>query len=217
VLGHRTALLTNRRVVLLQDSGGQLAPLATVPLPAPFGDLDRIEAAQVADGTLLSFIAGYRRYDGVSAAPQVSYLVDAAGRVTEVGRRELAHDFPALFEHRDWWVSPVLYAVVSLPDMLIEKGIVPDHGASRFAPLLLPRPAPVWTAMIALALASCLLASWWTHRAMLGPRARLAWCLASLLLGLPALLSLMVLQPRAERETLAAADVPAPAPTAAPV
>jgi hypothetical protein len=217
VLGQRTALLTNRRVVLLQDSGGQPAPLATVPLPVPYGDLDRIEAAEVADGTLLSFIGGYRRNDGVIAAPQVTYLVDAGGRVTEVGRRELAHDFPVLFEHRDWWVSPVLYAVVSLPEMLIEKGIVPDHGASRFAPLLLPRPAPVWTAMIALALVSCLLAAWWTHRAMLGPRARLAWCLACLLAGLPALLSLMVLQPRAERETLAAADAPATAPAAAPV
>jgi hypothetical protein len=212
VLGPRTALLTNRRVVLLQDSGGQPAPLATVALPVPFGDVSRIEAAEVADGTLLSFVGGNRRNDGVSAASQVSYLVDAGGRVTEVGRRELAHDFPVLFEHRDWWVSPVLYAAVSLPDMLIEKGIVPDHGASRFAPLLLPRPAPVWTAMIALALVSCLLASWWTHRAMLGPRARLAWCLACLLLGLPALLSLMVLQPRAERETLGAADLPAPAP-----
>jgi len=211
MLGGRTALLTNRRVVLLQDSGGQPAPLATVNLPVPFGDLERVEAAEVADGTLLSFVAGYRRNEGVAAAPQVSYLVDAAGRVTEVGRRELAHDFPALFEHRDWWVSPLLYAVVSLPEMLIEKGLVPDHGASRFAPLLLPRPASVWTATIVLALVSCLLASWWTHRARLAPRARLAWCLASLLLGLPALLSLMVLQPRAERENLAADAAPQPA------
>jgi hypothetical protein len=54
-----------------------------------------------------------------------------------LGRRELAHDFPALFEHKDWWVSPVLHAVVSLPEILIEKGVVPDDGASRFAPLLL--------------------------------------------------------------------------------
>jgi hypothetical protein len=204
LLGGRTALLTNRRVVLLQDSGGQPAPLATVALPVLFGDLERVEAARVADGTLLSFIGGYRRYDGFPAAPQVTYLVDADGRVTELNRRELAHDFPVLFEHKAWWLSPVLHAVVTLPEILIDKGVVPDHGASRFAPLLQPRPASVWTAMIVLALVSLLGAAWWTDRARLGRRARLAWCLASLLLGVPALLSLMVLQPRAEREASAA-------------
>jgi hypothetical protein len=204
LLGGRTALLTNRRVVLLQDSGGQPAPLATVALPVLFGDLERVEAARVADGTLLSFIGGYRRHDGFPAAPQVTYLVDADGRVTELNRRELAHDFPVLFEHKDWWLSPVLHAVVTLPEILIDKGVVPDHGASRFAPLLQARPASVWTAMIVLALVSLLGAAWWTDRARLGRRARLAWCLASLLLGVPALLSLMVLQPRAEREASAA-------------
>jgi hypothetical protein len=200
ILGKRTMFLTNRRVVLLQDSGGRPAPLASVPLPVPFGDLERVEAAQVADGTLLSFIGGYRRYEGVGTAPQVMMLVDAGGQVTELGRRELAHDFPILFEHKDWWVSPVLHAVVALPEILIEKGVVPDYGASRFAPLLLPRPGQVWAAMIVLALASMLGAVWWTGRVRLRPRARLAWCLACLLLGVPGLLSLMVLQPRAARE-----------------
>jgi hypothetical protein len=199
ILGKRTILLTNRRVVLLQDSGGQPAPLATVPLPVAFGDLERVEAAQVADGTVLSFIGGFRRYEGVDAAPQVMMLVDAGGRVTELGRRELAHDFPILFEHKDWWVSPVLHAAVALPEILIEKGVVPDYGASRFAPLLLPRPAQVWVAMITMATLSSLGAAWWTRRARLNPRARLAWCLACLLLGVPGLLSLMVLQPRAAR------------------
>jgi hypothetical protein len=200
ILGKRTMLLTNRRVVLLQDSGGQPAPLAEVALPVPFGDLERIEAAQVADGTLLSFIGGYRRYEGVGAAPQVMVLVDAAGSVTELGRRELAHDFPVLFEHKDWWVSPVLHALVTMPEILIEKGVVPDDGASRFAPLLLARPTQVWAAAIALALVSAFGAAWWTGRAGLRRRARLAWCLACLLLGVPGLLSLMVLQPRIARE-----------------
>jgi hypothetical protein len=212
VLGGRTALLTNRRVILLQDgAGGPMLPaatvLATIALPAPFGDLQRVEAAQVADGTLVSFIAGYRQLDGVTAAPQVTYLVDAGGQVRELGRRELAHDFPVLFEHKDWWVSPLLHAAVNLPELLIDEGVVPDDGASRFEPLLRARPAPVWAAMLLLALASGAGAVWWTRRAHMAPRARLAWCLACLLLGCPALLSLMVLRPRAGEEPAAQAGL----------
>jgi hypothetical protein len=139
----------------------------------------------------------------------VIYLVDAGGRVTEVARRELAHDFPALFEHKDWWISPVLQAAVSLPDLLIDKGVVPDYGAGRLAPLMLPRPPVAWAAAGLLALLSGLGAIWWTRRAGAGPRARLAWCLACLLLGLPALLSLMVLQPRAARQAPVRATEPA--------
>jgi hypothetical protein len=46
----------------------------------------------------------------------------------------------------------------------------------------------------------------------MAPAARLAWCLACLLLGCPALLSLMVLQPRASCEKVAAsAEAPAAA------
>jgi hypothetical protein len=60
--------------------------------------------------------------------------------------------------------------------------------------------------MLLLALASCIVGAWWTQRARLGSCARLAWCLACLLLGVPALLSLMVLQPRAGREAFAQAE-----------
>lgn len=202
VFGPRTALLTNRRVVLLEDRGGQPALLAEVPLPVPFGDIERVDAAQVADGILLSFVAGNRRNDGVTAAPQVTYLVDSAGKVTELGRRELAHDFPALFEHKDWWLSPALHSAVSLPELLLDKGIVPDHGASRFAPLMLPRPPSAWAAMIALALMSGAGAVLWTGRAKMAPHSRLAWSVACLLLGCPGLLSLMVLQPCAKHDEI---------------
>jgi ABC-type amino acid transport system permease subunit len=56
-----------------------------------------------------------------------------------------------------------------------------------------------------LALVAALLAgagaAWWTRRAGLGRTARIAWCLACLLLGVPALLSLMILQPRRQAVT----------------
>jgi hypothetical protein len=135
----------------------------------------------------------------VAASPQLVYLVAPDGRVGEVARRELGHDFPLLFEHKDWWLSPALYALVGLPDILIDKGMVPDYGADRFAPLLRARPPVVWAAAIVLALLSGAGAVWWTRRVRMPVRARVTWCAACLLLGLPALLSLMVLCPRTRR------------------
>lgn len=199
VLGRRTLLLTNRRLVILEPTATQPSIATEIRLPMPFGDLDRVDAASVADGTLVSLVYGYRQLEGVAGAPQIVYLVDDSGRVQEVARRELTHDFPLLFEQKAWWVSPALYALLALPDVLIDNGTVPDDGASRFAPLLRARPAQAWLAAIAATLLSAALAIWWTRRSSMSPRARLAWRLACLTLGAPALLSLMVLQPREHR------------------
>ncbi|WP_296948569.1 hypothetical protein [uncultured Massilia sp.] len=206
-LGGRMLVLTNRRVLVLPAAAAaSTAAPAQIALPRPFGELARADAAQVADGTLVSLVFGMRMLDGVAAMPQVVYLVDGAGRVSEVGRRELAHDLPVLFEHKDWWASPALHALTSLPALLVDTGTIPDEGASRFAPLLRERPAGVWAAAIAAAFVAGLAAMWWTRAARMTARARVAWCLACLLLGVPALLSLMVLQPRVRVRAVAAIE-----------
>jgi hypothetical protein len=209
VFGQRTALLTNRRLLILTADKVQPSVVATIALPLPFGELERADVAQIADGTLVSFVYGHRRLDGVVGAPQLTYLVDGTGTVREVARRELAHDFPMLFEHKDWWLSPVVHALVNLPQILIDKGIVPDDGVSRFEPLMRERPTAVWLAAIVAALASAAGAARWTRRARMSLRVRAAWCVACLLLGCPALLSLMVLRPR-EPAVTAEAKRPAP-------
>lgn len=192
----RLLVLTNRRLVVLDDA---FVPRAQVALPIPFDDLAAVDAARVGDGLLVSFMGGQRQRDGVVASPQVVELLGDDGVVREVGRRELQHTLPTLFEHVDWWVSPAMSALVALPDRLIDDGGVhgPDGGA---LPLLGPRPAVVWCAAgagLLLALAGGL---WWTRAwagaARLDTRVRAAWCLACLVFGLPALLSLMVLRPR---------------------
>ena len=113
-------------------------------LPLPYGDLEHVQAAQVPDGMLVTLLYGHRQSDGSPASQQVTFFVDQPGRVQEVGRRALGHDFPPLFEHRAWWVSPALDALVTLPDLLIDDGTVPDYGLKRFAPLVQARPAVVW-------------------------------------------------------------------------
>jgi len=199
--GRHMLVPTNRRVVLFAPAAG--TPSAEVPLPLPYGDLAQVYAAEVPDGTLITFVYGIRQSDGFPASQQVTYLVDLSARVQEVARRDIGHDFGPLFEHRAWWVSPALHALVSLPDLLIDNGTIPDAGESRFAPLLQARPAIAWTAALAAALLAGAGAAWWARRAGLGRTATNVWCVACLLLGVPALLSLMMLQPRAR--TVAAA------------
>ena len=200
-LGQRMLVLTNRRLAIFDSAIATPSSAVDVRLPLPYGDLDRVKVAKVPDGTLVSFLYGHRQADGSPVSQQVTCFVDAAGRVQEVGRRELAHDFPALFEHRAWWVSPALHALVSLPDLLVDNGTVPDFGVSRFAPLLWARPAVVWAAALAATLVAGIGAAWWTRQTHLGRMARVAWCVACLLLGVPALLSLMLLQPRRQAVT----------------
>jgi hypothetical protein len=203
VPGRYMLVPTNRRVVLLAPAAGMPATAVDIPLPLPYGDLESVSAADVPDGTLVTFVYGFRQSDGFPASQQVTYLVDLSARVQEVARRDVGHDFAPLYEHRAWWVSPALHALVTLPDLLIDNGAIPDHGVGRFAPLLHPRPATVWAAALAATLLAGLGAGWWARRAGLGRTATGAWCVACLLLGVPALLSLMILQPRAR--TVAAA------------
>lgn len=214
-LGTSIAVLTNRRLLIL-GPGATPSVDAVLPLPLLFGDLARVDMARVADGLLVSFTGGYRRLDGVMDARQQTWLIDPSGQADAVAERALAHDFAPLFEHKDWWLSPVLYALVNLPDMLIDEGVVPDDGAGRFEPLLRPRPPEAWAAMIALALLAAAGAAWWTRGARMSARARAAWCLACGLLGVPALLSLMVLRPRARGVPARAQGIRSPAHPAAP-
>lgn len=175
-VGGRLYVLTNQRLIAYarpddQSGAAPGAQLFSVPLRGPFNDLDRIDIATLLDGTLLSFNPGRHMVDGESGATQVVMFVDPAGTATVVARRPLAHDFPLLFEHEDWWLSPLLHAAVALPEVLLDKGIVLDAG--------------------------------------LHARRRAAWTAVCALLGAPALLSLILLQPRAARFARGESTTPA--------
>jgi hypothetical protein len=211
-IGGRLYAVTNQRLIAFDKPAGaesMPAELFSVALPGPLNDLDRVDIAPLLDGTLLSFNPGRNMVSGESGSTQTVLFVDAAGHADVVARRPLAHDFSPLFEHKDWWLSPLLHAVVALPDMLLDKGIVLDKGLSSYTnPVQRPRPWPV----VAAALISALLsagAAWLWLRPITAPRRRkAAWIAAALLLGPPAVACLMVLQSRPPR--LAAAPMPAP-------
>jgi len=207
--GRQLVALTDRRLLAYPLPEGEqprerLAERLSVALPHPPANLDRIDIAELADGLLLSFTHGRDMHDGVPGALQAVLHARDDGRVEEIGRRRLSHDFGTLFEHKAWWISPALHAVLKLPDLLLDKGrtVRVDH-------LAIPRPPHAVAAALLASLASLLGGWWWLRRARLSRGDRIAWLASCAALGPPALLSLMVLQPRAPAWPAAARERPA--------
>ncbi|MFD2366572.1 hypothetical protein [Pseudoduganella sp. GCM10020061] len=197
-------VLTNARLVALDKQTN--AEQFSIILPDAYSNLGAVDVAELADGSLVSILFGRKMNKGSGEANQHVMFVPMAGAVREVARRPLQHDFGVLFEHKDFWLSPVLGAVIDAPDALIADGTIPDVVASPPE-----RSATVWTAALAAALLSALASAAWLARTDAPPRRKLGWIAAALLLGLPALLTLMALQPRTRRVAPAAWPAPAPA------
>jgi hypothetical protein len=194
----RTYLLTNQRLLAYRastDDGSPLEKLFAVSLPRQVSDLVTSDMVHLLDGTLVSLTYGQGLIDGVEGGMQIVYFIDGLGKAVEVARRTLAHDFPALFEHRSWWVSPILNLVSRLPGRLYGGNAAPD-GEQFTTPFLMPRPLVAWVAALGSMLAAAAAASWWLRRSPIAPSLRYTWIASCLLLGIPAFLSLIVLQAR---------------------
>jgi hypothetical protein len=214
-VGRQQFVLTNRRLIALRrpiDPAAPLEQVYSVLLPGPFGDLDRVDVARLLDGTLLSFNFGRRMVKGETGSRQHLLFVDAAGRAHSIAVRALAHDFPVLFEHADWWLSPVIHAVLSLPERLLDKGLIADAPGTAAQ----SRPQAVVAAALLAALLAAAFAAWRLRAAPLSRR--LAWIAAALVLGPPAAAALCLLAPRSavtRVKTAASAPVQASLPAAA--
>ena len=210
-------VITNQRLIAFaKPAPATAAPMLqerySIALPEAFSSLDRIDVATLLDGAMVSFSAGRGMNGGAGAAHQVIMLVDAAGKSREVARRQLAHDFPALFEHHDWWLSPVLHQVLALPEALLDKGYILDQGKSRYSNRLeRSRPASVWSAALLACSLSALGGWYWLRRVPVSLARKGGWLASCLLLGPPALACLMVLQARPPVLTKSAISVPVPA------
>jgi hypothetical protein len=190
--GHKYAL-TNARLIAFKDGAEHFS----VALPGPYTDLERIDVLPVDEGTLASFTFGATMIEGGGDASQILMLIDPSGKALPLARRDIVHDFPVLFEHHRWWVSPVLHFALSLPEALLDKGIVLDQGASHNTrELLRDRPQAAWFAAVFSSLAAALIAAVWMRRSEASARQKAGWIIACLVLGLPSVLSLMVLRPR---------------------
>lgn len=187
-------VLTTKRLVAWRPVAHPLQLASerySIPMPGNVTEIRRVDVATLADGELVSFVFGRNTIDGAATGKQVLMHVDAGGNILQVAERPLAHDYPVLFEHRAWWLSPPLQALLALPDVLIDQGETLPFDAVR-----LPRPPAAWATVAILSLLSAVGAWWWLRAAPISQRKRAAWIAACFIIGLPSLLCLLVMQER---------------------
>lgn len=201
-------VLTSRRLMIFDVPAARSNPWhlrASIPLPGALYERPRIRVANTSGGTLVSMVFGAATAAGGPDGRQTLHEVDPQGTVRLVARRTLKHEFPLLFEHLDWWLSPALYQSLQLREHWLDNG-------DAEAPPWTPRPPAAWLAAALAALVSAAAAWLWMGRTALSPRRRAAWLAACLVLGPPSLLALMTLHRRtAKAARPAGAALPAAA------
>lgn len=202
----RVLLQTNRRLLAYRPDREALSPFAPPKLdwqlPLPEGEPPPIgvNVFELLDGWLISlFYNDAREFDGfefLTKPWQQVVHIDAAGAATMVGERRniRGHNVSlgntAAVPVASWWVSPPLYALAHVPDLL-DTGLTQPP---RFEPL--PRVPPFYPLAAALMLISLAAGYTWLRGTQVGTSRRRLWLVSCAVLGVPAFLSLICLEPR---------------------
>ena len=201
----RVLILTNKHVMAYRRDQTSLSAYAPPnldwKLPLKDGEFAPVvDVAETLDGWLVSlFYFDTREFKGfesfVEPWQQVVY-VNADGAATVVGERRNIRDHNVTFGASEtvpvasWWLSPVLYAVSHLPDLM-------DTGLTQPPRLhLLPGVPLFYSLALALIVISIVAAYAWLRRSQVDPSRRRFWLASCALIGVPAFLSMLCLEPR---------------------
>jgi hypothetical protein len=206
-VGENIALLGDRALYIYPGREAAntldvLEPALRMPLPGPVGKLSSVELMELLDGYLVSFTYANGAWSGEAVPYQQVMRIDGQGHVHEVAQRMLSYDLPLAYTMRNWWLSPVLRELCL---SLQEAFAAPNPLAAGDIP---PPPRHIVLLAVVLCLISLLGAIALTRRRAFTSRARWTWVVACGVVGLPALASLWLMYPKAER---AAAAAPEPA------
>ena len=197
-VGGSLAALTERAVYLFDgrhflDGDTSASPRYRVPMPGVPGDLHTVEIVELVDGYLVSFLFTERASTMLGASPYQTILwVNDSGRVTPVATRLLRQDFPTVYRYKAWWASPALYAA----RQAATRWLAPrDPLGETDVP---PIPQTMRALAVALALLSLLVGGWFAWHRLASFSSRIVWTLACGCIGVPALVSLLLIVPRRE-------------------
>jgi len=205
----RVLVLTNLRVLAYRPDLQALSHFApyrldwALPLPERDPPPIGVDVAELLDGWLVSlFYFDDREFDGFAFLTrpwQQVVHIDASGQASVVGGRPEIRDVRVRLGRSvavpaaSWWVSPPLYALAHLPGLL-NTGLTQP---SRFRAL--PRVPLFYPLALGLMLGSVAAGYGWLRGTRATPSRRRLWLMSCALIGLPAFLSLLCLEPREMR------------------
>jgi hypothetical protein len=205
----RMLIQTNKRLLVYRRDGDAVSqfapPVLDWQLPLSANQPPPLtKVVELLDGWLVSmFYFDEREFDGFASLTKPWHqvvFVDTEGRSTVVGERlnirghEVSVLGPAAIPATSWWVSPPLYAFAHLPDAILETGLTQPP---RF--IAVP-PVPLFHVLaVVLMIASLAAGYFWLRGTRVGPTRRNLWLASCAVLGVPAFLSLLCLEPRVPR------------------
>jgi hypothetical protein len=205
----RILLLTNKRLLAYRPDRDALSRFSPPILdwqlqlsadqPPP-----HTRVVELLDGWLIStYYFDEREFDGFASLTspwQQVFFVDAEGKPAVVGERrnirghQVSALGPALIPVSSWWVSPPLYALAHLPDAILKTGLTQPP---RF--VALPAVPLFHVITLVLMLASIVAGYFWLRGTRVRASRRNLWLASCAVLGVPAFLSLVCLEPRVPR------------------
>jgi hypothetical protein len=190
------SIITNRRFIEYEWPmvNGVLKEHYSIPLPGLLSDLQHVAVNKVSDGQLVSILFGVQQEYGLLGSKVVTYHVQG-GKVTTLLDRTLALDVGFLYTQHFYWMSPTLFGLFEVPRVLIDTGRVFDAGLKYDTmKLSIDRPMSAHLLALALMLGSAAFAWLRLRREQSSQRYRALWIVACLVIGLPALFTLITLQ-----------------------
>jgi hypothetical protein len=201
----RVLLLTSKRLLAYRPDRESLSrfapPKLDWQLPLARGDhAPMVTVFELLDGWLVSLhyfdAREFAGFESLFEPWQQVVHIDIDGKATVVGERRNIRGSSAdlggstAVPLASWWVSPPLYALAHVPDVL-NTGLTQPP---RFE--LLPRVPLFYVLTLVLMLGSVVAAYLWLRGTRAGASRRRLWLASCALLGVPAFLSLICLEPR---------------------
>lgn len=192
-IGQHVAILGDRALHLFDAAvmrGGDAGRAVTIPLGGAVADVRRIDAAPLADRTIVSIFFGQNSIEGPSSAWQRVVSVAPDGAVAELTRRHFAPEFSDVMRFRATWISPVLYTLAEGAERI---GAAEASYERQAEPVI---PHIVWAIAITLAVLSAIGTFVLATRRRLGTTAATLWSLASLIFSLPMAIAFALIERR---------------------
>jgi hypothetical protein len=197
--------LLSNRVLRAYVPAGPDAPRSTAPtlawevvLPEEAARLANVDIAQLLDGWLVSLFY-FDEHNRLYSPWQQIIFVDPNGATSVVAGRKGVEDVrivtgvggSAMFPTEAWWLSPILHGLMAHADVAFDRGLTRPPVVEWW-----PRDRKLWITASSLLLLSMALAYLWLRGSKASSRRRRLWLILCGILGMPAVASLIILEPR---------------------